>query len=130
MIIDDDAFRIGKEGAVAVLSVADVAVIVDDDGAVLAAALVFAAAGVIVGETPEIGITVFAHLDAFSVGGATVAFVNNIDGFADIAFHAGSRLVQAADRQTRPARSAVRTKEMDIAFFLRVKKVRDNKERK
>ena len=89
MVIDDDAFRIGEKGAVAVLAVADVTVIVGDDGAVLAAALVFAAARVIVGETPEIGIAVFAHLDACSVGRAAVAFVNNIDGFADIAFHAG-----------------------------------------
>ena len=89
MIIDDDAFRIGEKGAVAVLAVADVAVIVGDDGAVLAAALVFAAAGVIVGEPPEIGIAVFAHFDAFSVGRAAVAFVNDIDGFADIAFHTG-----------------------------------------
>ena len=89
MIIDDDAFRIGEKGAVAVLAVADVAVIIGDDRTVLAAALVFAAARVIVGETPEIGIAVFAHLDACSVGRAAVAFVNNIDGFADIAFHAG-----------------------------------------
>ena len=89
MIIDDDAFRIGEKGAVAVLAVADVAVIVGDDGAVLAAALVFLAAGVIVGETPEIGIAVFAHFDACSVGRAAIAFVNDIDGFADIAFHAG-----------------------------------------
>ena len=89
MIIDDDAFRIGEKGAVAVLAVADVAVIIGDDGAVLAAALVFAAARVIVGETPEIGIAVFAHLDACSVGRAAVAFVNDIDGFADIAFHTG-----------------------------------------
>ena len=89
MVIDDDAFRIGEKGAVAVLAVADVTVIVGDDGAVLAAALVFAAARVIVGESPEIGIAVFAHLDACSVGRAAVAFVNNIDGFADIAFHAG-----------------------------------------
>ena len=51
--------------------------------------MVFAAAGVIVGETPEIGIAVFAHFDAFSVGRTAVAFVNNINGFADIAFHAG-----------------------------------------
>ena len=35
MIIDDDAFRIGEKGAVAVLAVADVAVIVGDDGTVL-----------------------------------------------------------------------------------------------
>ena len=55
----------------------------------MAAALVFTAAGVIVGEPPEIGIAVFAHFDAFSVGRAAVAFVNDIDGFADIAFHAG-----------------------------------------
>ena len=89
MIIDDDAFRIGEKGAVAVLAVADAAVIVGDDGAVLAATLVFLAAGVIVGETPEIGIAVFAHLDACSVGRAAVAFVNDIDGFADIAFHTG-----------------------------------------
>ena len=89
MIIDDDAFRIGEKGAVAVLAVADVTVIIGDDGAVLAAALVFLAAGVIVGETPEIGIAVFAHLDACSVGRAAVAFVNDIDGFADIAFHTG-----------------------------------------
>ena len=89
MVIDDDAFRIGKKGAVAVLAVADVAVIIGDDGAVLAAALVFAAARVIVGETPKIGIAVFANFDAFSVGRAAVAFVNDIDGFADIAFHAG-----------------------------------------
>ena len=89
MIIDDDAFRIGEEGAVAVLAVADVAVIIGDDGAVLAAALVFLAAGVIVGETPEIGIAVLAHSFAGDVGFAAVAFVNNIDGFADIAFHAG-----------------------------------------
>ena len=89
MIIDDDAFRIGEKGAVTVLSVADVAVIVGDDGAVLAAALVFAATGVIVGKPPEIGIAVFAHLDACSVGRAAVAFVNDIDGFADIAFHTG-----------------------------------------
>ena len=89
MIIDDDAFRIGEKGAVAVLAVADVTVIVGDDGAVLAAALVFAAAGVIVGKLPEIGIAVFAHFDAFSVGRAAVAFVNDINGFADIAFHAG-----------------------------------------
>ena len=89
MIIDDDAFRIGEKGAVAVLSVADVAVIIGDDGAVLAAALVFVAAGIIVGEPPEIGIAVFAHFDAFSVGRAAVAFVNDIDRFADIAFHAG-----------------------------------------
>ena len=51
--------------------------------------MVFTAAGVIVGEPPEIGIAVFAHFDAFSVGRAAVAFVNDIDGFADIAFHAG-----------------------------------------
>ena len=89
MVIDDDAFRIGEKGAVAVLAVADVAVIIGDDGAVLAAALVFAAAGVIVGETPEIGISVLAHSFAGDVGRAAVAFVNNIDGFADIAFHAG-----------------------------------------
>ena len=89
MIIDDDAFRIGEKGAVAVLAVADVAVIIGDDGAVLAAALVFLATGVIVGETPEIGIAVFAHFDAFSVGRAAVAFVNDIDGFADISFHTG-----------------------------------------
>ena len=89
MIIDDNAFRIGEKGAVAVLAVADVAVIIGDDGAVLAAALVFAAARVIVGETPEIGISVFAHFDALSVGFAAVAFVNNINGFADIAFHTG-----------------------------------------
>ena len=89
MVIDDDAFRIGEKGAVAVLAVADVTVIVGDDGTVLAAALVFAAAGVIVGESPEIGIAVFAHLDACSVGRAAVAFVNDIDGFADIAFHTG-----------------------------------------
>ena len=89
MIIDDDAFRIGEKGAVAVLAVADVTVIIGDDGAVLTAALVFAATGVIVGETPEIGIAVFAHFDAFSVRRAAVAFVNDIDGFADIAFHAG-----------------------------------------
>jgi len=89
VVIDDDAFRIGKKGAVAVLAVADVAVIVGDDGAVLAAALVFAAAGVIVGETPEIGIAVFAHSFAGDVGFAAVAFVNDIDGFADIAFHTG-----------------------------------------
>lgn len=98
MIIDDDAFRIGEEGAVAVLAVADVAVIVGDDGAVLAAALVFVAAGVIVGETPEIGIAVFAHFDAFSVGRAAVVFVNDIDGFADIAFHAGIK-ARAGGRQ-------------------------------
>ena len=89
MIIDDDAFRIGEKGAVAVLAVADVAVIVGDDGAVLATALVFAAARVIVGKPPEIGIAVFAHFDAFSVRRAAVAFVNDIDGFADIAFHTG-----------------------------------------
>ena len=89
MVIDDDAFRIGEKGAVAVLAVADVAVIIGDDGAVLAATLVFLAAGVIVGETPKIGIAVFANFDAFSVGRAAVAFVNDIDGFADIAFHTG-----------------------------------------
>ena len=89
MIIDDDAFRIGEKGTVAVLSVADVAVIVGDDGAVLAAALVFAAAGVIVGESPEIGIAVLAYSFASDIGFTAVAFVNNIDGFADIAFHAG-----------------------------------------
>ena len=89
MIIDDDAFRIGEKGAVAVLAVTDVAVIIGDDEAVLAAALVFAAARVIVGETPEIGIAVLAHSFAGDVGFAAVAFVNNIDGFADIAFHAG-----------------------------------------
>ena len=89
MVIDDDAFRIGEKGAVAVLAVADVAVIVGDDGAVLATALVFAATGVIVGETPEIGISVLAHSFAGNVGFAAVAFVNNINGFADIAFHAG-----------------------------------------
>ena len=89
MIIDDDAFRIGEKGAVAVLAVADVAVIVGDNGAVLAAALVFAAARVIVGETPEIGISVLAHSFAGDVGFAAVTFVNNINGFADIAFHAG-----------------------------------------
>ena len=89
MIIDDNAFRIGEKGAVAVLAVADVAVIIGDDGAVLAAALVFAAARVIVGETPEIGISVFAHFDALSVGRAAITFVNNINGFADIAFHTG-----------------------------------------
>ena len=89
MVIDDDAFRIGEKGAVAVLAVADVAVIVGDDGTVLAAALVFAAAGVIVGESPEIGIAVLAHSFAGDVGFAAIAFVNNINGFADIAFHAG-----------------------------------------
>ena len=89
MIIDDDAFRIGEKGAVAVLAIADVAVIVGDDGAVLAAALVFATAGVIVGESPEIGIAVLAHSFAGDVGFAAVAFLNNIDGFADIAFHTG-----------------------------------------
>ncbi len=89
MIIDDDAFRIGEKGTVAVLAVADVAVIIGDDRTVLAAALVFAAARVIVGETPEIGIAVLAHSFAGDVGFAAVAFVNNIDGFADIAFHAG-----------------------------------------
>ena len=89
MIIDDDAFRIGEKGAVAVLAVADVAVIVGDNGAVLAATLVFLAAGVIVGETPEIGISVLAHSFAGDVGFAAVTFVNNINGFADIAFHAG-----------------------------------------
>ena len=89
MIIDDDAFRIGEKGAVAVLAVADVAVIIGDDGAVLAATLVFLAAGVIVGETPERGIAVLAHSFAGDVGFAAVAFVNNIDGFADIAFHTG-----------------------------------------
>ena len=89
MIIDDDAFRIGEKGAVAVLAVADVTVIIGDDGAVLAAALVFAATGIIVGETPEIGISVLAHSFAGDVGFAAVAFLNNIDGFADIAFHTG-----------------------------------------
>ena len=89
MVIDDDAFRIGEKGAVAVLAVADVAVIIGDDRTVLAAALVFVAAGVIVGETPEIGIAVLAHSFAGDIGFAAVAFVNNIDGFADIAFHAG-----------------------------------------
>ena len=89
MIIDDDAFRIGEKGAVAVLAVTDVAVIIGDDGAVLAAALVFAAAGVIVGESPEIGIAVLAYSFASDIGFTAVAFVNNIDGFADIAFHAG-----------------------------------------
>ena len=77
MIIDDDAFRIGEKGAVAVLAVADVAVIVGDDGAVLAATLVFLAAGVIVGETPEIGIAVFAHLDACSVWGSDSFVIEN-----------------------------------------------------
>ena len=89
MIIDDDAFRIGEKGAVAVLAVTDVAVIIGDDGAVLAAALVFAAARVIVGESPEIGIAVLAYSFASDIGFTAVAFVNNIDGFADIAFHAG-----------------------------------------
>lgn len=89
MVIDDDAFRIGEKGAVAVLAVADVAVIIGDDGAVLATALVFAAARVIVGESPEIGIAVLAHSFAGDIGFAAVAFVNNINGFADIAFHAG-----------------------------------------
>ena len=89
MIIDDDAFRIGEKGAVTVLAVADIAVIIGDDGAVLAAALVFAAAGVIVGESPEIGIAVLAYSFASNIGFTAVAFVNNIDGFADIAFHTG-----------------------------------------
>ena len=89
MVIDDDAFRIGEKGAVAVLAVADVTVIIGDDGAVLAAALVFATAGVIVGESPEIGIAVLAHFFAGDIGFAAIAFVNNINGFADIAFHAG-----------------------------------------
>ena len=99
IIIYDDALIVSVENAVLVLSVADVAIVVGNDGSVLAAAFVFTSSVGIVGIAPEVGIAVVFRFDSTFCGFDAIGFDNGIDRFADETFHT---FVQAgtADSET------------------------------
>ena len=87
VIIHDDALVISVEDAVVVLAVADIAIVVGNDGAVWAAAFVFTAAIGNISVAPEVGIAVVSRFDSTFCGFAAIGFDNGIDGSANKAFH-------------------------------------------
>ncbi len=99
IIIYDDALIVSVENAVLVLSVADVAIVVGNDGPILAAAFVFTSSVGVVGIAPEVGIAVVFRFDSTFCGFDAIEFDNGIDRFADETFHT---FVQAgtADSET------------------------------
>ena len=99
IIIYDDALIVSVENAVLVLSVADVAIVVGNDGPILAAAFVFTSSVGVVGIAPEVGIAVVFRFDSTFCGFYAIGFDNGIDRFADETFHT---FVQAgtADSET------------------------------
>ena len=87
IIIHDDALIVSVENAVLVLSVADVAIVVGNDGTVLTAAFVFTAAVGVISIAPKVGIAVVFRFDSTFCGFDAIGFDNCIDGFANKAFH-------------------------------------------
>ena len=87
IIIYDDALIVSVENAVLVLSVADVAIVVGNDGPILAAAFVFTSSVGVVGIAPEVGIAIVSRFNSTFCRFDAIGFDNGIDGFANKAFH-------------------------------------------
>ena len=87
IIIHDDTLVISVEYAVFVLAVADVAIVVGNDGAVLTAAFVFTAAVGVVSVAPEVGVAIVSRFDSTFCWFDAIGFDNGIYRFANKAFH-------------------------------------------
>ena len=98
-VVHHDVVGVGVVGLVEIAPVADIAIVVGNDGPILAAAFVFTSSVGVVGIAPEVGIAVVFRFDSTFCGFDAIEFDNGIDRFADETFHT---FVQAgtADSET------------------------------